>query len=51
MSFVIVPVASGVPTLLALMGLLARVAQHVPLQVHTLIAAVVADCTLKGFGA
>ncbi len=51
MSFVVVPVASGVATLLTLMGFLARVAQHVPLQVHTLVAAVVADGTLKGFGA
>lgn len=51
MSFVVVPVASGVATLLTLMGFLARVAQHVPLQVHTLVAAVVANGTLKGFGA
>ncbi len=51
MSFVVVPVASGVATLLALMGLLARVAQHVPLQVHTLVTAVVANGALKGFGA
>lgn len=51
MSFVVVPVASGVATLLALMGLLACVPQHVPLQVHTLVAAVVADGALKGFSA
>lgn len=48
--FVIVPVAGSIATLLALMRLFARVAQHVPLQVHALVAAVVADGALKGFG-
>lgn len=49
-SFIIVPVSGGVAALLALMGLFPRMAQHVPLQVHALVAAVVADGALKRFG-
>lgn len=42
-TFVVVPVACGVAALGAGVRLLARVPQHVPLQVHALVAGVAAD--------
>jgi len=48
---VVVPVARRVAALLALVGLLPRVPQHVALQVHALVAAVVAHGALEGLGA
>lgn len=50
-SLVIVPVAGGVAALLTLVRLLTGVPQHVPLQVHALVAAVAAHGTLEGLGA
>lgn len=50
MPFVIVPMASGVATLLTLVGLLPCVPQHVPLEVHALVATVVAYSALKRLG-
>lgn len=51
MSLVIVPVARGVPALLAFVGLLSRVPEHVSLQVHALVAAVTAHGALEGLRA
>ena len=50
-SLVVVPVARGVATVLALVGLLPRVAQHVALEVHALVAAVAAERALEGLDA
>lgn len=49
-SLIIVPVAGGVAALLTLVRLLPRVSEHVPLQVHALVAAVAAHGTLEGLG-
>lgn len=51
MSLVIVPVARGVAALPTLVRLLPRVPQHVPLQVHALVAAVAAHRALERLGA
>lgn len=50
-SFVVVPVASGVATLLTFVRLFPSVSKHVSFKVHTLVAAVVAHRTLEGLGA
>lgn len=50
-AFVVVPVACGVAALTACIRLLARVPQHVPLQVHALVAGVAADGTVERLGA
>jgi len=50
-AFVVVPVARGVAALGAGVRLLARVPQHVPLQVHALVAGVAADAAVERFGA
>lgn len=50
MTLVVVPVACGVCAHVALVWLLARVTQHVPLQVHALVAAVAAHAALERFG-
>lgn len=50
-AFIVVPVACGVATVLTLVGLLPCVAQHVPLEVHALITAVVAHSALERLGA
>lgn len=49
--FVVVPVARGVVALGAGVRLLARVPQHVPLQVHALVAGVAADAAVERLGA
>lgn len=51
MSLVIVPVAGGVAALLTFVRLLSCVSEHVPLQVHALVATVTAHGALEGFGA
>lgn len=51
MPLVIVPVTSRVAALLTFVRLLPCVPEHVPLQVHALVAAVAAHGTLEGFGA
>lgn len=50
-SFVVVPVSSGVATLLTFVRLFPGVPKHVPLKVHALVAAVVAHRALEGLGA
>lgn len=47
-ALVVVPVTRGVGAVPALEGLLARMPQHVPLQVHALVAAVAAEAALEG---
>lgn len=50
-AFVVVPVARGVDALGAGVRLLARVPQHVPLQVHALVAGVAAHAAVERLGA
>lgn len=49
-AFVVVPVARGVAALWAGVWFLTRVPQHVPLQVHALVAGVAADAALERLG-
>ena len=50
-AFVVVPVTRGVVALGAGVRLLARVSQHVPLQVHALVAGVAAHAAVERLGA
>lgn len=50
MTLVVVPVSRGVVALGTGVRLLPRVPQHVPLQVHALVAGVAADTAVKWFG-
>lgn len=49
-AFVVVPVACGVVTLSTGIWLLTSVPQHVPLQIHALVAGVAADATVERLG-
>lgn len=48
--FVVIPVARGVAARVAFVRLVTRVPQHVPFQVHTLVAAVPTNGAVKRFG-